>query len=1051
MHAVPLLGALMASILSCTAATAQCTSWLPGEAYPGINGWGSRTLVLPNGDVVVGGAFTGAALGTNDIARWDGSTWHALGTGFDGYGCFALALAPNGDLIAGGNFLQAGTVVCDKLARWNGSSWSAVGGGMGQSGHVNTVLFLPNGDLMVGGYLNMAGSVPVSNLALWNGASWSSMGLGADHWILKLVSMPNGDVIAAGHFTSIDGQPANRVARWNGSTWAPLGGGCDDSVFDAIVLPNGDLVVCGAFATAGGQPAAGLARWDGTAWSGFGGTPGNLINCLGLHQGQLVAAGSFAAIGGVPAAGIARWNGITWLPFGSGMELGGNSGPAGMAQLPNGDLFVVGGFAAAGGRPARSVARWDGSAWHPTGTGSDGTVTNLVRTNAGFVATGNFQTIGGIAAGGVAHRDASGWAALPPIQANDVATSPNGDLVAATGSASVARYAWTGTWDEVPGTFALGSPYFWAPATTRVLALPGGDIVAGGSFLTVDGVACNHIARWNGASWVPMGTGLETVPQNTFVPPRVEALARMPNGDLIVAGSFNRAGGTPANGIARWNGSTWAPLGAGITGARCLTVLANGDLVAGGQLVSFGNGLARWNGSAWSYFGTSLQAGPTGQVNAIVELGNGHLIVGGEFSAAAGLPANNIARWDGTTWHPLGNGVEGQPGAVTRVTSLLSLQPDHVLVGGDFITADQQPSSYLAQWGCPPGGGGTTAVATTLGDGCGRVVEACYEHFPPNTFFDLDQSTMRFDFMGATYTATHQPGAPAFHLPTSAPLALSDDQITGPIALPFTVPTPFGSFHHIQVSSNGRVFTGTTPASPVAYYGNVPLVLADAQFCPLFADWDPSTGSGSGTIHVDVDASAQVVFVTWLATQVFSQPWATATFQLAIFATGDVEYRYVACPSISLAQLVGINLGVTTADPGSTDLGSQAPLMLGAARLPLQHQALSRPIAGTAVVLQTSLTPPSCSLGATVLAFTGPPNGLPLDYLGMTNCRQYVDIVSVLYWVPSANIGQSTLIIPPGPTFLGVNVLSQALAVDAGFNALGVAASNAIDLRIGDN
>ncbi len=1038
----------MASALLPGNAVAQCTLWLPGEAYPGINGWGSATLVLPNGDVVVGGTFAGAAHATRDIARWDGTAWHGLGTGFDGYGCYALALAPNGDLIAGGNFLNAGNAVCNKLARWNGFWWASVGGGVDPNGHVNTVLSLPNGDLMVGGYLTMAGTLPVSNLALWNGTSWSSMGLGADDWVYKLALMPNGDVIAAGRFTSMNGQLANRVARWNGSSWAPLGTGLDNDVVDAIVLPNGDLVVCGAFTTAGGQPAPGLARWDGVNWSAFGGAANGYISCLGLHQGQLVVGGQFPSIGGVPAVNIARWTGTTWTPFGSGIGAGGfGDGVLEIASLPSGSLMAVGNFGSAGGSPARSVALWNGTSWQPTGTGCDGEIKKLVRTNTGYVAIGDFQSIGGIAAPGGARHDGSGWTSFPAQGFNDLGVLPNGDLVA-TGFSSFYRYSWSGSWVQIPTTLTV-SPWFGA-TISKLVVMPNGDVVVGGSFTSVNGVACNHVARWNGSAWAPLGSGLNYVPMGSpFTPPRVDAMAVMSNGDLIVAGRFNQAGGNPANGIARWNGTTWAPLGPGITDVMCMTGLANGDLVVGGWFTSPGSLIARWNGTAWSPLGSGIQADPGSHVKAVVELGNGHLIVGGEFSAAGGLPANKTARWDGSSWHPMGNGVQGvgYPGVVN---TLLALQPDRVVVGGLFVTADQQPSSNLAQWGCPATGGGTLALATSFGSGCGQVTEIAYEHFPNQALWDLDQSTLHFDFSGATYAVSHQPGAPAFHTPTSAPLALTDDQVSGAIVLPFAVPAPFGSFQQIYVSSNGRVFSAAPPPNGyVAYYGAVSHLLYDAQFCPLFGDWDPSTGSGSGSIHCDIDASAQVVYVTWQSIQAYGQPSQTATFQLAIAATGDIEYRYVSCPSLWYEHLVGTNLGVIAPDPGSSDLSAQS-LVLGAARPPLQHQALSRPIAGTSVVLQTGITPPACSLGATVLAFTGPPGGLPLDFLGMPNCRQYVDMVAVLYWVPSANTGQITLPIPPGPTFLGVQVLSQSLALDPGYNALGVIVSNGLDLRIGN-
>jgi hypothetical protein len=74
--------------------------------------------VLPNGDLVAGGLFTTAGgQPANRIARWNGSAWSPLGSGMNN-AVNALAMLPNGDLVAGGDFLTAGGVVAPYLARW---------------------------------------------------------------------------------------------------------------------------------------------------------------------------------------------------------------------------------------------------------------------------------------------------------------------------------------------------------------------------------------------------------------------------------------------------------------------------------------------------------------------------------------------------------------------------------------------------------------------------------------------------------------------------------------------------------------------------------------------------------------------------------------------------------------------------------------------------------------------------------------------------------------------------------------------------------------------
>src|SRR5439155_415432 len=65
----------------------------------------------------------------------------------------------------------------------------------------------------------------------------------------------------------------------------------------------------------------------------------------------------------------------------------------------------------------------------------------------------------------------------------------------------------------------------------------------------------------NGTTWSPLGLSFWT----SF------ALAFLPNGDPVVGGSFpiipSATGSVTLNNIARWNGTAWAPLGAGMTGA----------------------------------------------------------------------------------------------------------------------------------------------------------------------------------------------------------------------------------------------------------------------------------------------------------------------------------------------------------------------------------------------------------------------------------------------------------------------------------------------------
>ncbi|HEU4420610.1 MAG TPA: WD40 repeat domain-containing protein, partial [Planctomycetota bacterium] len=198
-------------------------------------------------------------------------------------------------------------------------------------------------------------------------------------------------------------------------------------------------------------------------------------------------------------------------------------------------------------------------------------------------------------------------------------------------------------------------------------------IVAGGKFVVAGSVIANRIAAYDPAtsSWSGFGTGMNG---------DVFALAVLPSGDFVAAGSFTAAGGNPANQIARWDGSSWSPLGTGTTGpVRALAVLPNGDLVAGGTFTvaggAFVSNIARWNGLAWASFGIGVNNGVNNTVHALATMPNGDLVAGGDFTIAGGAAASRVARWNGASWSSLG------AGTTTGVRSLVA-RPNGFLVAG---------------------------------------------------------------------------------------------------------------------------------------------------------------------------------------------------------------------------------------------------------------------------------------------------------------------------------------------------------------------------------
>jgi hypothetical protein len=89
-----------------------------------------------------------------------------------------------------------------------------------------------------------------------------------------------------------------------------------------------------------------------------------------------------------------------------------------------------------------------------------------------------------------------------------------------------------------------------------------GNLYIGGSFSIAGNAPANNIAKWNGSSWAALGSGMRGGPNNQTV---VSALA-VSGGDLYAGGGFTVAGGSAANYIAKWNGSSWSSLGSGLDG-----------------------------------------------------------------------------------------------------------------------------------------------------------------------------------------------------------------------------------------------------------------------------------------------------------------------------------------------------------------------------------------------------------------------------------------------------------------------------------------------------
>jgi hypothetical protein len=88
---------------------------------------------------------------------------------------YAIAVSGN-DIYVGGYFTTAGGVVANNIAKWDGSNWSALGNGV--DGGINTIV-VNGSDIYVGGWFTTVGGMSANHIAKWDGSSWSALGMGS--------------------------------------------------------------------------------------------------------------------------------------------------------------------------------------------------------------------------------------------------------------------------------------------------------------------------------------------------------------------------------------------------------------------------------------------------------------------------------------------------------------------------------------------------------------------------------------------------------------------------------------------------------------------------------------------------------------------------------------------------------------------------------------------------------------------------------------------------------------------------------------------------------
>lgn len=188
----------------------------------GVLGQVNALVIQPDGKVVIGGNFTAV----NGTPRWNIARLNADGTvdeafanttaaGVEGE-IFALALQPDGHVVAGGSFIQSGKSEAKNLVRYkpDGTVDASFGqplGGQATNGSVLALAVQPNGKILLGGSFSMVYGQERRGVARLNpDGTVDGLKVGdnvVNGNVQAIAAAPTSEVIAGGVFT-VSGKPA---------------------------------------------------------------------------------------------------------------------------------------------------------------------------------------------------------------------------------------------------------------------------------------------------------------------------------------------------------------------------------------------------------------------------------------------------------------------------------------------------------------------------------------------------------------------------------------------------------------------------------------------------------------------------------------------------------------------------------------------------------------------------------------------------------------------------------------------------------------------------
>jgi hypothetical protein len=242
-------------------------------------------------------------------------------------------------------------------------------------------------------------------------------------------------------------------------------------------------------------------------------------------------------------------------------------------------------------------------------------------------------------------------------------------------------------WTPEAGWRRFGAPLGGAPSSRSAMAEFRGELhISGWDLRAAYGEPVRNLLVWRDARWQEVGGGVAIAPEALVVH----------EDRLIVGGLLSSAGNLSVTNIAAWDGRNWTSIGEGVPFRVRALASFGGELIAAGDASTSPDlgAVLRWDGQEWHPLGGGVRSTAERQIVIALQAVGTNLYAAGQFSRAGDTDADNIARWDGSRWHPLGDGI-----SVSLRSDFLNLrwQVGALVVAGQFELPGI-PANGLALW-----------------------------------------------------------------------------------------------------------------------------------------------------------------------------------------------------------------------------------------------------------------------------------------------------------------------------------------------------------------